>query len=124
MEKPPAKILLVDDDLELSRLIARFLGKNGFEVLTASDAVAAKIILEREPISLLITDLMMPHQDGISFVEDVRKHARYRQLPVILVTAYPADEIMDKGLRKGVAFTLPKPLDLKKLLDLVGFATQ
>ena len=42
---------------------------------------------------------------------------------LILITAYPSDDIIDKGMRKGVALTLPKPIDFTKLLDLVGFAT-
>ncbi|MFZ5470082.1 MAG: response regulator [Myxococcota bacterium] len=123
MTRGPVKILFVDDDLDLCTLIARYLGKHGYTVLTAPDALHAQEVLEREDVRLLITDLMMPHLDGIQFVEKVHQMPKYKDLPVILITAYPSDEIIDKGMRKGVALTLPKPLDLNKLLDLVGFAT-
>ncbi|MBI3184078.1 MAG: response regulator [Myxococcales bacterium] len=117
------KVLVVDDDLDLCSLIARFLRGHGYTVLTAPDGVQAKEILLREPMNLVITDLMMPHLDGIRFSEQLRALPQYQDLPIILITAYPSDELADKGMRKGVAMTLAKPLDLNKLLDLVGFAT-
>ena len=66
---------------------------------------------------------MMPHVDGIRFAEQVHEMPGYKDLSIILMTAYPSDQISDKGMRKGVALTLAKPIDLGKLLDLVGFAT-
>jgi two-component system, chemotaxis family, chemotaxis protein CheY len=117
------KILVVDDDVHLCALIERFLTKHNYEVFTALDAIKAKDILMKQEIRLVITDLMMPHQDGISFAQELHAIPRYKDLPVILITAYPSDDIIDKGMRKGVALTLAKPLDFSKLLDLVGFAT-
>ena len=117
------KILVVDDDLEVGAMIAKFLSKNGYQPLVAPNAVEAREVLEKEAIKVLITDLMMPHLDGIHFAEQVRAMPRYKDLPIILITAYPSDLIADKGMRKGVALTLSKPIDLNKLLDLVGFAT-
>ena len=119
----PIKILVVDDDIDLGAMVARFLTGHGYTVFTAPNAVEAQQVLEREQVKLLITDLMMPHLDGIRFAERVHAMPGYKNLSVILITAYPSDEIIDKGMRKGVALTLAKPLDLTKLLDLVGFAT-
>lgn len=119
----PIRILIVDDDVELGTMIARFLTAHGYTTFTAPNALEAMVVLEKEPIKLLITDLMMPHLDGIHFAEQVHAMPKYKDLSVILITAYPSDEIIDKGMRKGVALTLSKPLDLSKLLDLVGFAT-
>jgi CheY-like chemotaxis protein len=96
---------------------------HGYLTFTAPNALEGMRVLENEPIKLLITDLMMPHLDGIHFAEQVHALPKYKELSVILITAYPSDEIIDKGMRKGVALTLSKPLDLSKLLDLVGFAT-
>ncbi|MHB8874953.1 MAG: response regulator [Myxococcaceae bacterium] len=122
-EAAPIKVLVVDDDLELGAMIARYLGGHGYKTFTAPNALEALALLEREHIDLLITDLMMPHLDGIHFAEKVHAMPRYKGLSVILMTAYPSDEIIDKGMRKGVALTLSKPIELSKLLDLVGFAT-
>jgi DNA-binding response OmpR family regulator len=116
------KILIVDDDLDLSNMLSRFLQRHGFTVFAASDAIQGWEVLEREQVGMLITDLMMPHMDGIDFTERVRGDPRYRELPIILMTAYPSEALSDKGLRKGVAMTLSKPIDFERLLTLIGFA--
>ena len=116
-------ILIVDDDQAQALMLATFLGKNGYACFTAPDPVAAMQTLMKEHVDLVITDLMMPHVDGISFTQQIHSMARFKDLPVILITAYPSEELADKGMRKGVAMTLHKPLELNKLLDLVGFAT-
>jgi DNA-binding NtrC family response regulator len=81
-------------------------------------------MLNAEPgIRLVITDLMMPHADGISFTEQIHALDAFKNLPVIMITAHHTDDVTESGMRRGVALTLSKPLNLNKLLDLVGFAT-
>jgi CheY-like chemotaxis protein len=116
-------ILIVDDDQAQALMLATFLGKHGYQCYTAPDPVAGLQTLMKEHVDLVITDLMMPHVDGISFTQQIHAVPRFKDLPVILITAYPSEELSDKGMRKGVAMTLHKPLELSKLLDLVGFAT-
>ena len=116
------KILVVDDDDSLCRLIARFMEKNGIEVHTAQDALQGLDVLEREKIDLVVTDLMMPHLDGIAFTVQIRQDPRFKNLPVILITAYPNSELLEQSLRKGVAMTLGKPVDLNRLLALIRFS--
>lgn len=116
-------ILVVDDDHDLCAMLSRFLEKNGYRVYSAQDALQALDVLGRETIHLVITDYQMPHMDGIRFTETIRKDRRYKDLSVIMMTAHPnPDEISDKGLRKGVAMLLSKPIDFQRLLVLVGFA--
>jgi CheY-like chemotaxis protein len=116
-------ILIVDDDQAQALMLATFLSKHGYHVVTAPDPVQGMQSLMKVEIHLVITDLMMPHIDGISFTQQIHAVPRFKDLPVILITAYPSEELADKGMRKGVAMTLHKPLELNKLLDLVGFAT-
>ena len=113
---------MIDDDVELCKLLSRFLEKHGHRVYSAGDALQAFDLLGREEIGMVITDLMMPHLDGIQFTEQLRADPRYKNLPIILITAYPDEEVIERGMRKGVAFTLPKPIDFNQLLTLVGFA--
>ena len=122
---PPSaiKILVVDDDASQATLIAKFLTKHGYSVLTALSPVEAMPMLHTDDIKLVITDLMMPHVDGISFALQIHAIPRLKDLPVILVTAWHSEELAEKGMRKGIALTLSKPIDFNKLLDLVGFAT-
>ena len=123
MGAAPKKILVVDDDEAQANLIATFLRKNGFLVATAQDPLAALTLLAQTPVDLVITDLMMPHVDGIEFTERVHALPGLKEVPVMLMSAWPSEELSDKSMRRGVAMTLSKPVQLSKLLDLVGFAT-
>ncbi len=117
-------ILIVDDDEATLLLLSAFLRRNNYRVLTAGNPVRALEILKSEPTTrLVITDLMMPHVDGIEFTEQIHELEQFKTLPVIMITAHNTDEVTDTGMRRGVAMTLSKPLQLNKLLDLVGFAT-
>lgn len=122
--RPVISILVVDDDEATLNLLGTFLRRNGYRVLAASNPVRGLELLGAEPdIKLVITDLMMPHIDGIDFTRQIHRLEKYRNVPVIMMTAFGNDGVLDKGMRHGVAMTLSKPLELSKLLDLVGFAT-
>ncbi len=116
-------ILIVDDDESILTLLGTFLRRNGYRVLTAGNPVRGLELLASEKVDLVITDLMMPHADGITFTEQLHALPGYAHVPVIMITAYGTDEKTDRGMRHGVAMTLPKPVQLSRLLDLVGFAT-
>ncbi|MFN7135144.1 MAG: response regulator [Myxococcales bacterium] len=117
------KILVVDDDDDLNRLLSRYLEKHGYEVHSAGDALQALDVLTRvEGFGLVIVDLMMPYMDGISFTEHLKADPRHKDTAVIMMSAYPDDKKIDQGMRKGVAFFLPKPIELDRLLTLVKFS--
>ncbi len=116
-------ILVVDDDEGTLNLLATFLRRNGYRVLTAANPVRGLELLTADDVKLVITDLMMPHVDGIAFTQQIHALEKYRDVPVIMMTAFGNDAVLDKSMRRGVAMTLSKPLVLSKLLDLVGFAT-
>lgn len=121
--RPIISILIVDDDEATLNLLATFLRRNGYRVLTAANPIRGLELLKGDDIKLVITDWMMPHVDGIAFTQQIHELEKYRDVPVIMMTAFGNDQIYDTGMRKGVAMTLSKPLELSKLLDLVGFAT-
>jgi CheY-like chemotaxis protein len=116
------KILVVDDDLDLCGMLSRFLEKHGYVVHSAGDGLQALDILQRDQIDLVITDLMMPHMDGISFAEMLKADPKHANTPIILITAFGDHPRLSEGLRKGVALTLSKPIDFERLLNLVRFA--
>jgi two-component system, chemotaxis family, chemotaxis protein CheY len=116
------KILVVDDDLELCTMLSRFFEKHGMVVHSAGDALQALDVLGREDVDFIIADLMMPYMDGLQFVELLKQDERHRNVPIIILTAYPSAEVVDKGLRKGAAFALAKPIDFDRLLNIVRFA--
>jgi CheY-like chemotaxis protein len=120
---PQRTVLVVDDDESTLQMIGTFLRRHGYKLLLATNPIRALELLQTEKVDLVITDLMMPHVDGIAFTQQIHQLPGLSAMPVIMITAYGTDDIADKGMRKGVALTLSKPLELSKLLDLVGFAT-
>ena len=90
--------------------------------MVADDALQALVEIEQQKFGLVITDLMMPHLDGISLAEKLKGNPATAAIPVILMTAWPSEEVSDKGMRKGIALTLSKPIDFDRLLTLVKFA--
>ncbi|HLL55110.1 MAG TPA: response regulator [Myxococcaceae bacterium] len=115
-------ILLVDDDADLCKLLSRYLERNGCTVFAASHPLQALTVLEREQVGMVITDLMMPHVDGIGFTAQLKADPRYKDVPVVMMTANSDSEVMERGLRTGVAMTLTKPFEFSELLNIVRFA--
>lgn len=121
--RPAITVMVVDDDEATLNLLGAFLRRSGYRVLTATNPVKALDMLEHEDARLVLTDLMMPHVDGIAFTERVHQIPRHKDVPVIMMTAFGTEEVSERGMRRGVAMTLAKPIELSRLLDLVGFAT-
>lgn len=108
------KILVVDDDQRLRDLLQRYLSEQGFAVKTAEDASAMDKCLAREGFGLVVLDLMLPGEDGLSICRRLRNSAP--QLAIIMLTA-KGDEI-DRivGLEMGADDYLPKPFNPRELV--------
>ncbi len=106
-------ILIVDDDPELRRLIGEFLGKHGFDVSLAPDAKEMDVILERQRIDLIVLDLMMPGEDGLSVC---RRLAATRKIPVVMLSAASEETDRIVGLEVGADDYVRKPCSPRELL--------
>ena len=108
------KILVVDDDLRLRELLTRYLGDQGFAVRGAESGTMMDKLLLREPYDLIVLDLMMPGEDGLSICRRLR--AAEPGQAIIMLTA-KGDEI-DRivGLEMGADDYLPKPFNPRELL--------
>lgn len=114
---PPDKkphILVVDDDERLRLLLSQFLTENGFLVTTATDAAEARDILKYLAYDLLILDVMMPGEDGMSLTRGLRKNGL--ATPVLLLTALGEIESRISGFEAGADDYLPKPFEPRELL--------
>jgi two-component system alkaline phosphatase synthesis response regulator PhoP len=109
------RILAVDDEEHILELIAYNLKKNGFMVETAERGEAALEIIKREPVDLVLLDIMMDGMDGIEVLKEIRADAETKNLPVILLTA--KSEEIDKvlGLEMGADDYLAKPFGVHEL---------
>jgi two-component system, OmpR family, response regulator len=106
-------ILIVDDDPDIRLLLADYLQKNGFRVTTVPDGTGMRRILARETIDLLVLDIMLRGEDGLSLCRWVRSESNQ---PVIMLTA--RGDALDRiiGLEMGADDYLPKPFNPRELL--------
>ncbi len=108
------KLLVVDDDKRLRELLQRYLGEQGFTVRSAEDGAAMDALLTREAFDLIVLDLMLPGEDGLSICRRLRSSEP--QIAIVMLTA-KGDEI-DRivGLEMGADDYLPKPFNPRELL--------
>jgi two-component system OmpR family response regulator len=109
-------ILVVDDDREIRDLLNRFLVKHGLRVSTARDGVEMSRVLDGAAIDLVVLDLMLPGEDGLSLCRKLRSTTN---LPVIMLTAMGEDTDRIVGLEMGADDYLPKPFNPRELLARV-----
>jgi two-component system phosphate regulon response regulator OmpR len=117
MSETPANILIVDDDDRLRNLLERYLKEQNYNVSTAPNAEAMDRKLQREHVDLIILDVMMPGEDGLSIC---RRLQALKKTPPILILSAKGDEL-DRiiGLEMGADDYLPKPFNTRELLARV-----
>jgi two-component system phosphate regulon response regulator OmpR len=108
-----AHLLIVDDDERIRVLLQKFLMRNGFLVTAARDAGHARRILTGLDFDMLILDVMMPGEDGLSLCRSIRETS---QTPIMLLTAKGETDNRIEGLEAGADDYLPKPFEPKELL--------
>lgn len=106
-------ILVVDDDDRIRDLLVRYLQEQDFVVCAAANAEEAKDILLLASFDILVVDVMMPGQDGMSLTEELRQN---NETPIILLTAMGEVEDKIKGLTKGADDYVTKPFDPRELV--------
>ncbi|MGB3457195.1 MAG: response regulator transcription factor [Litorimonas sp.] len=113
LDRSDTHVLVIDDDDRIRDLLGRYLGRAGYRVSTARDAADARAKMGGIEYDLLIVDVMMPGEDGVSLVADLRN---LTDVPVILLTALgdPAHRI--RGLKAGADDYLAKPFEPEELL--------
>jgi len=111
------KILICDDDARIRDLLRRYLTQEGFAVLLAEDGKALSRILLREPVDLIVLDLMLPGEDGLSICRRLR--GANDHTPIIMLTAKGEDVDRIVGLEIGADDYLGKPFNPRELLARV-----
>ena len=110
----PDRIVVVDDDARIRDLLRRYLTQEGFDVLLAEDGKALNRLLTRENIDMIVLDLMLPGEDGLSICRRLR--AANDATPIIMLTAKVEDVDRIVGLEVGADDYLPKPFNPRELL--------
>jgi two-component system alkaline phosphatase synthesis response regulator PhoP len=115
----PKKILAVDDERHIVRLVQVNLERAGYEVVTAFDGKDALEKVEAENPDLVVLDVMMPYMDGFEVLQQLRKNPSTRELPVIMLTAKAQDADVFRGWQSGVDCYLTKPFNPMELISFV-----
>jgi len=113
------KILVVDDERHIVRLVEVNLQKAGYTVVTAYDGVEALLKVQSEHPDMVILDVMMPRMDGFEVLKKLQADAATRDIPVIMLTAKAQDADIFQGWSSGVSSYLTKPFNPRELLAFV-----
>jgi DNA-binding response OmpR family regulator len=118
---PESTILLVEDEVLLRDGIQEVLEMHGFKVIGAADGVEALEWLEQVPVTLVISDLVMPNMNGVDFVDAV--HRQYPKLPIIVASGSPGSVMSRLGIDSiqlpGATACITKPFKAAELLALI-----
>lgn len=117
-EKATRKILVVDDDPGVRDVIRSMLESAGYRVLAAENGKEAMKILKAERVDLILTDLVMPEQEGIETIKTLRRE--YPDLKVIAMSGAFGGDYLRIASYLGAHGTLSKPIQMQALLKLIG----
>lgn len=110
--KEQMHILIVDDEFDMLELIGSFLKRQGFHIITANNGMDALRQLEKEPVDLVVLDIMMPDMDGFEVCQRIRQTS---QIPILFLTARSNEEDRIRGLEIGADDYIMKPFSLREL---------
>jgi len=114
------RVLLVDDSVSVRKFVGQMLDKAGFDVTTAADGADAMVRLAEAAFDVLVTDLEMPRVNGYELIEDVRRRAATRELPVIVLTTRAGDKHVALAKSLGVEHYVTKPVEEHAFVSLVA----
>lgn len=117
-----AKILIVDDEQNIRRVLARAFEKNGYEVGVTENAHQALRMVDEFQPDLVLSDVVMPGPTGLELLKKLR--AKYPDLPVVMMTAYGTIPMAVEAIRNGAFEFLTKPLDMESLFKVVRHALE
>jgi two-component system NtrC family response regulator len=109
----PSSVLIVDDEENFLLLLDWILTKEGFHVTSANDASRALHLLDKQVFDLIILDTYMFPADSIRLLSELKK--RSPSIPVIMITAYPAQDIHSECVKNGADALLTKPINIDEL---------
>ncbi len=114
-------ILIVDDSSSLRTVVRIALTRAGYDVLEAGDGVEGLKQLDKAAkVHLIVSDVNMPNMDGITFVTQMKAHAKHRFTPVVMLTTEGEDDMKNRGRLAGAKAWMVKPFNPPQLLDAVS----
>ncbi|MFZ2445663.1 MAG: response regulator [Syntrophobacteraceae bacterium] len=122
MNAEKIRVLLVDDEVELTTFISRVLTRRGFDVDTSEDGLAALSQVAKEHYDVVLLDIKMPGMSGVRVLAEIKRFAP--SIQVILLTGHFSATDEDESLKSGAYAYLLKPYPILKLVDLIAAAAR
>ena len=120
MKTEPGYLLIVEDDLDILKLLAATLTFRGYRVITARNGREGLDVIRQEHPAIVIADIMMPKLDGFGLVHRLRIDPKTREIPVVFITAtYVAAEDREFAMNIGATRFIQKPVDLDRFLTTI-----
>lgn len=114
-----SKILVIDDSAMVRHLIKSFLDREGYEIVLSSDSAKVVDLIEEINPDLVISDILMPDMDGLTFLRHIRKEKALESLPVIIMSSKKREAMEDLFVSYGISGYLEKPFHKEELVALV-----
>ncbi len=112
-------ILVVDDSQSIREAVSFALEEAGFNVKKACDGVDALAVFETAHFDLLLTDFHMPEMNGLELIKQVRALAKYKYLPILVLTTETQRDIVQEAKQAGATGWLVKPFNMEKLITTI-----
>ena len=116
------KVLIVDDEPGIVRLLAMRLKAKGYEIFKAYNGLECLMITKEEKPDLILLDIKMPKMNGIAAFEVIIEQDETKEIPVLFMTAYPTPEIKEQVLKMGAKGCISKPfisIDFEQTIDMI-----
>ena len=113
-------IMVVDDEIEMVKVVRGMLKEKGFNVTCAYDGLQVFYVLKQQKPDLIILDILMPQMDGLEVLTRLKCNPATASIPVILLTEKGEPEDLIKGYERGAEYYIPKPFTKNQLLDGVN----
>lgn len=108
------RILIVEDDANIRKLMCTVIRQSGFEILQAEDGIAALEVMDKEHVDLAVVDLMMPRMDGYELTRQLR--SVWKAMPILMVTAKQEPKDKRQGFIAGTDDYMTKPVDMQEMV--------
>ncbi|MFC1508161.1 PleD family two-component system response regulator [Candidatus Omnitrophota bacterium] len=118
------KVLVVDDDLDLLKMLQLRIETEGFEFMSAQDGKEMLESVKMKKPDVILLDVMLPKLDGYTALREMKKQEEYKDIPVIILTAKEKSKVGDLFVTEGISFFIEKPFETKDLMQKIRSLTK
>lgn len=118
MAKKDFSVLIVDDDIEVLKVLKKILESNGWQIYTSPTGTSALALLEQQKINIILLDIKLPDQSGLDVLKIIKE--KYPSIPVIMITGFGYDDqLVNESLKLGAAGYFSKSTPIKELMETI-----